>query len=149
LGLAFVLVPLSMANTPANDTSLGMGTKGLTKSLFEITITQTDSLAKAGIDTAAVSVANIRWDTAGDAATAVTHIHVLNDAAAGDSVSVVLQASVDGTVWVEDVAAFVLNGQVGVEKDPAILAPYWRFIVTNNDDVKHPYTLRVIALREP
>jgi hypothetical protein len=146
LGLAFVLVPLSMANTPANDTSLNAEVD-LRGALVEITITQTDSLAKSGIDTCVVQILDVAWMQAGNANAMVTGINTLNDGAAGDSVSVVIQGSIDGTAWTSDVAAYVLNGQVAAEKDPAVLAKFWRFLITNNDDVKHPYTFRVIAPR--
>jgi len=110
----------------------------------EVTIGQTDSLAAAGIDTTvAMDGGWVHWYITGSGTALGSGSSTLNDGAAGDSVGIVLQTSVDGTVWTESVASFVLTGQAAAEQEPTVFGRWMRWIITNNDENAHPYTVRI------
>jgi hypothetical protein len=142
--LGWVVAGLLLASTSfaGSPSSININKAG---AFLEVVIVQSDSLAASGIDTtASIDMKDVYW-TAGNAAVLTTQITALNDGTSGDSLSVVVQASVDGSAWASSISAFVMSGQAGSEQAATYFARYMRFLITNNDENGHTYTLRVQA----
>jgi len=138
LGLALLVPVVAHAGSPTSSDVTSPG------SLVEVTISQTAALAAAGIDTTvAIDMRDVAWWIVGDGTALGSGSTTLNDGTLGDSLSIVVQSSVDGTVWTADVSAFVVNGQNASEQAHAVFGRFMRWILTNNDEDGHTYTVRV------
>jgi len=139
---ALCVTSIAWAGSPSSTDVKKSGTT------LDVIIVQTDSLVAAAADTTVIDLKDMAWLSAGNAAGLhYSNVNILNDSTVGDSLSIVVNTSIDGQVWTADITAFILNGQAAAEKALNVPGRYARFIITNNDVNDHPYNVRMWALR--